>query len=805
MSVMLRRAYLFSLLALAGCAASDEGLDEYTDLRSATPPLGDTADGKNDTGYVGDRATEVDATARAMVTVPMSGNLASIAASLRNGGSNATVSQAITDQIKFARIQMKRAGLSLNLEHGAPTITDAQVNDDGNALLVTYEQLVEAVVRRGSGTLPEVGSSIRARVPNDPAAAYGISVGGRLARETCTTDISTGSPPSSVSEYNFFYYFDPDRDGCVVRNGEQLTELGYEVTRVLGTSDTVYPEFDRLVSDGRLEIAAIYGQMGDEAELSEYDAGFRFVGNLLDKLRNEGFTKARDFTGQLGERWEKTYSSGLTVGVDIWNPRAIARSVPRDTADQIFKDALASHEVFLYGGHAGYGSLHVLDDPNAYPSASTYQIVFMDACFSYAYYTKQVIDIRGAANVDVVNNTEYGVSDMPSLSLIENLLHGAAAVHGQTDATQYSWQNLVTYMNQVADNTGTGEIFGVSGVVGNRFAPGSALPTTPTNPNPPTTVGSSSGYYGTLSVSPGFTPDPQIITGYAGGTRPASQIDSSCLGTIAEQPDLVLDVQDDISSLRILGFGEPTSGVEPDLTLVVQSESDPSDVRCGDDESGRHPIVEGEFAAGRYKIWIGTYGTTSWVPFRLGLTERSDLTPSQLASGTSSGTTGGTEMPMTTPMTTPQPMITSEGTRPIVMDGAWNEVIRARPGEVYTPVILSGLAGGTTAASSISHDEGCHGFVDAAPDFHLQAEGRFEYVRVLVDGGDEDLTMMIQFPDGRFVCSDDAEGRHPIIEGRVNRGQYNVWVGRQTSGGSAPFRLAVTEQRAYRVSYLPPR
>jgi len=88
-------------------------------------------------------------------------------------------------------------------------------------------------------------------------------------------------------------------------------------------------------------------------------------------------------------------------------------------------------------------------------------------------------DPTGFINTDVVNNTEMGItgSEQTAMVLFEKMFDGADAVKGRKAAKNYSWNNLVKYMNTHAkaraDARGetNEEIYGVSGVTGNKFKP----------------------------------------------------------------------------------------------------------------------------------------------------------------------------------------------------------------------------------------------------------------------------------------------------------------------------------------------
>jgi hypothetical protein len=212
-----------------------------------------------------------------------------------------------------------------------------------------------------------------------------------------------------------------------------------------------------------------------------------------------GFRVVETYSENRGHRLERTYPGDLVVSIDMYTPVGFADSVPRDEANQRFRDAIRGNEIVYYNGHAFYGSLQVLDDRDAYPQ-DTYQIILMDACWSYAYYTKQIFrnratdaDPDGYALVDVVNNTEPGItgSERTATVLWDNIFKGAGQVRAGGDATLYSWNNIITYMNEHAEARArrrtshpNPEIYGASGVRTNRWQPADAEDDTDVDPDP---------------------------------------------------------------------------------------------------------------------------------------------------------------------------------------------------------------------------------------------------------------------------------------------------------------------------------
>ena len=140
--------------------------------------------------------------------------------------------------------------------------------------------------------------------------------------------------------------------------------------------------------------------------------------------------------------------------------------------------------------------MEALDQAEAYPQ-NRYQILFMNSCLSYEYYTKQVFkhkksekDPQGWLDADVVNNTTYAYFPQMSIStqkFVDNLIAGTLNQGKDGQGRRYSWQSIVGVMNDQARGVcpedadrrdcrhyqpkSAHEIYGVSGVSTNQFMP----------------------------------------------------------------------------------------------------------------------------------------------------------------------------------------------------------------------------------------------------------------------------------------------------------------------------------------------
>ncbi|MEG4284059.1 hypothetical protein QUB68_13105 [Microcoleus sp. A006_D1] len=113
--------------------------------------------------------------------------------------------------------------------------------------------------------------------------------------------------------------------------------------------------------------------------------------------------------------------------------------------------------------------------------------------------------------------------------------------------------------------------------------------------------------FGTLSLAPGFGSPTAVMRGSTGGSYSLSAIANAdrhknkCLGFATPTPDHIIVLQQNFSKLTI----QVNSGGK-DTTLLVQGPGNA--VRCGDDTGQNKDagIVDSDWQAGSYKIWVGT-------------------------------------------------------------------------------------------------------------------------------------------------------------------------------------------------------
>jgi hypothetical protein len=121
------------------------------------------------------------------------------------------------------------------------------------------------------------------------------------------------------------------------------------------------------------------------------------------------------------------------------------------------------------------------------------------------------------------------------------------------------------------------------------------------------------------TINPGFSPNPLVLRGTGGGSTPAQNVAGTaitatgeCTGYVEGNPDQTIVLRSFFKSLR-LKVQSPE-----DTSLVIKG---PGGVWCNDDDDDKNPGVTGQWLAGTYRIWVGSYAKDRRPPYTLRLRE----------------------------------------------------------------------------------------------------------------------------------------------------------------------------------------
>jgi hypothetical protein len=137
-------------------------------------------------------------------------------------------------------------------------------------------------------------------------------------------------------------------------------------------------------------------------------------------------------------------------------------------------------------------------------------------------------------------------------------------------------------------------------------------------------IGGRRANYGTVSLRPGFMPDPRSVSIVAGGSIDARGLNlgAGCVGFVTRQPDYIVRLTGTSANLRFyVQVPGATSAGNTDTTLLVNTAS--GGWRCNDDSyGGANPTVDVPNAGpGQYDVWVGSYVSGANARGRLFVTE----------------------------------------------------------------------------------------------------------------------------------------------------------------------------------------
>lgn len=287
--------------------------------------------------------------------------------------------------------------------------------------------------------------------------------------------------------------------------------------------------------------------------------------------------------------------------------------------------------------------------------------------------------------------------------------------------------------------------------------------------------------YGSANLRAGFMPDPHIMTGQMGGTIQASQFAQTCRGTVNPQPSHIVRTQTGFRNIRFVVNGQG------DSTLMVMLPN--GQVICDDDGGeGLNPLIQTSSPPGDIRIWVGVYSQSNQGrPYTIGVTELSHISASNL---------NAPPGPMPGPVPGPAPVSGISPNSPPTFGG-----VNLRAGFMPDPHVVAGTAGGPVSAQAV--DQSCRGYVSAQPSHILVSQTGFGQIRIAVNGGSLDTTLLVMLPNGQVVCNDDSEGFNPMVSFSTGPGTVRVWVGTYSQGRSGPYNIGFSELSHVGPSTLP--
>lgn len=109
------------------------------------------------------------------------------------------------------------------------------------------------------------------------------------------------------------------------------------------------------------------------------------------------------------------------------------------------------------------------------------------------------------------------------------------------------------------------------------------------------------------------------------------------------------------------------------------------------------------------------------------------------------------------------------------------------------PFVVNVTAGGNIPAERIG-GPGCVGSIAQPPDVRLNYQAGGGLPLWIGARSRGDVTLVVNLPNGRWVCNDDFQGTDPgLVFGQPQSGQYDIWVGHYDRGRGVPAQVFFSE------------
>ena len=298
-------------------------------------------------------------------------------------------------------------------------------------------------------------------------------------------------------DVDFFYFWDPENEGCPLKDAASdllIRTLG-TITELPNTQKT-FPEYQRLydktVDKGVLNIWIFIGYINDLKTLKKVNRHDDAVSSMKQVesfiALSEGFEEIERkgpfredslgrkvvSTGGRGINYLHTFEkkiqppgysqpNGLKVQIHI-----MVGDTDIDSKDSTFHNywqkGLQEGDIVYYDGHSGLGSNLDLSKLNAKleqpiePNLKKYQILFLNGCSSYPYFSEMYFDFKkGGSHLNIIT---AGLPTITSTAAPNMIAFLSPFIRGRSD----SWQEIMDSLELSNGQEGT-YLFGVKGDV----------------------------------------------------------------------------------------------------------------------------------------------------------------------------------------------------------------------------------------------------------------------------------------------------------------------------------------------------
>ena len=272
--------------------------------------------------------------------------------------------------------------------------------------------------------------------------------------------------------------------------------------------------------------------------------------------------------------------------------------------------------------------------------------------------------------------------------------------------------------------------------------------------------------YVTINLEAGFVLDPFVVSVNGGGDVDVSVLGGDCVGFVNLNPTVKLEWTGEADFIEAFFF------TDHDPVLVIQTPD--GEFHCNDDANSLvlDPVIQIDNPQpGRYAVWVGSYAPNQLIPGFLVLTGSPQVNIGTFDPGALVAREAIAEV-LEEPEALDADVLLDESP---AMD-----TVPLMTGDAEA-VSVDLVAQGDIAAFDVDlGDVICAGFVSETPSYVFAVSESTDMVRTYFEA-QQDTTIIVETPDGEFICNDDADGNgnlNPLVDiAEPVEGEYRVYLG----------------------------
>lgn len=295
----------------------------------------------------------------------------------------------------------------------------------------------------------------------------------------------TDESPEHQDFASFWYYWDPERNGCDHELNVQYQEIYPKLSSLTQQTSVSYPEYQNMIVDNKIKMTFAFGYVEDPANPNPYtdsDYGMGQFRSFIDLVKRD--LRGSKFAEEaiLENQYLGAVNSNRRIGTKINFVRRgleyeikIVAAADIDQMELFAQSFSADHDSFFgWFGHSRVGNgfdaskfnSMLASNKKYYSLTPNYQIIYWAGCNSYSYYTKPFFDFKanlidqdpiGSKSLDIISN---GLPSYFSLNAVnaEVLFQSLLFVE-----KQYSYQDIVSQLERQSNAAGITVLVNVLG------------------------------------------------------------------------------------------------------------------------------------------------------------------------------------------------------------------------------------------------------------------------------------------------------------------------------------------------------